>query len=46
MVLPKETVKLVLHNWDEWKIVSGFGNSTKLIDFNEQNILRIFKEYL
>jgi hypothetical protein len=46
MVLPKETVKLVLPNWNEWKIVTGIGNSMKLIEFNEPNIVKLFQDNL
>jgi hypothetical protein len=44
MVFPNETIKLVLHNWNEWKIMSGFGNSMQLVEFNEENIVQLFKE--
>jgi len=46
MVLPKETIKVVLSDWGKWKIVNGYGSDTKLIDFNEQNIVRLFQENL
>lgn len=46
MVLHRETIKLVLPEWGKWKIVSGFGSSMKLIDFNEENIVKIFQENL
>jgi len=44
MILSKETIKIVLSDWGIWKIVTRFGNSTKLIDFNEHNIVKIFQE--
>ena len=46
ILLPGETVKLVLQDWNDWKIVSGIGSSMKLIEFNEENIVRIFQENL
>lgn len=46
MLLPKETIKLVLAGWGHWKIVSGIGGSIKLVDFNEQNIIKIFQANL
>ena len=46
MVLPNETVKLVLVDWDNWKIVKGIAASMELIDFNEQNIIKVFEENL
>lgn len=44
MVLPKGTIKLVLQDWDNWRIVSGLGSEMKLIDFNETNIVRLLQE--
>lgn len=46
MVLPNETIILVLSNWIEWKIVSGFAQNRKLLDFNEENIVQIFEDNL
>jgi len=46
MVLTNDTVKLVLHNWNDWRIVSGIGSTMKLIVFNEENIVKIFQENL
>lgn len=46
MLLPSETVKLVLQDWNNWRIVSGFGSSMRLIDFNEENIVKLFQENL
>lgn len=44
MLLPRETVKLVLQDWNDWRIVSGLGSSMKLIEFNEENIVKLFQE--
>lgn len=46
MLLPGETVKLVLQDWDDWRIVSGIGSSMKLIEFNEENIVKLFQDNL
>jgi len=46
MMLPSETVKLVLQDWNDWRIVSGIGSAMKLIPFNEENIVRLFQENL
>ncbi len=46
MLLPSDTVKLVLEDWDIWKIVTGMGSSMKLIDFNEHNIVKLLQENL
>lgn len=46
MLLPGDTIKLVLQNWNDWKIVSGIGSSMKLITFNEENIVKLFQENL
>lgn len=43
MVLPNETVKLILFDWNKWKIVKGIGGSMQLLDFNEQNIMSAFE---
>ena len=44
MLLPNDTVKLVLQDWNDWRIVSGIGSSMKLIQFNEENIVKLFQE--
>jgi len=44
MVLPSETIKLVLQDWNTWKIVSGLSSSMRLVDFNEENIVKLFQE--
>lgn len=46
MILPKETVKLVLKDWNDWRIVSGFGSAMKLVEFNEVNIVKLFQDNL
>lgn len=46
MVLPNETVKLVLQDWNDWRIVSGFGSTMKLIEFKEENIVKLLQENL
>lgn len=46
MVLPNETVKLVLQDWNDWRIVSGFGSAMKLIEFKEESIFKLFQENL
>jgi len=46
MVLSGETIKIVLTEWGKWKIVSGSAANNKLIEFNEQNIVRLFQENL
>ncbi len=46
MILPNETVKLVLQDWNDWRIVSGFGSAMKLIEFNEESIVKLFQENL
>ena len=46
IMLPSETVKLVLQDWNDWRIVSGIGSAMKLIPFNEENIVRLFQENL
>lgn len=44
MFLPRETFKLVLVDWRDWKIVLGFGGDSKLVEFNEENIVKLFEE--
>lgn len=46
MILPSETIKLVLQDWNTWKIVTGVGSSMKLIDFIEENIVKLLQENL
>lgn len=46
MVLPNETVKLVLPEWGQWKIVKGIAGSRELVDFDEKNIMEIFQDNL
>ena len=46
MILPNETVKLVLHDWNDWRIVSGFGSTNELIEFNEESIVKLFQDNL
>jgi len=46
MLLPNETIKLVMPEWDNWKIVKGIGGSRELIDLNEANVFELFKENL
>jgi hypothetical protein len=46
MILPNETVKLVLHDWNDWRIVYGFGSSNELIEFNEESIVKLFQDNL
>ena len=46
LLLPKDTIKLVLKNWTDWKIVTGFGDAIQLIDFNENNLLALLQENL
>ena len=46
MLLPNETIKLVMPEWDNWKIVKGIGGSKELIELNEENIFKLFKENL
>ena len=44
MILPAGTVKLILTDNNEWKIVKGFSVSMELVDFNEKNIQKVFEE--
>ena len=46
MLLPNETIKLIMPEWNVWKIVDGLGNTRKLLDLNEKNILKLFEENL
>ncbi|NLM68277.1 MAG: hypothetical protein GX180_14060 [Enterococcus sp.] len=46
MILPSETIKLVLQNWSDWRIVSGFGSAIELIEFKEESIVKLFQENL
>lgn len=46
MLLPSETVKLVLQDWNDWRIITGIGSTMKLIQFNEENIVKLFQENL
>lgn len=45
MVLPKETVILVLDGWKNWKIISKENRRTSL-DFNESNLISLLQKYL
>ena len=46
MTLPKGTVELILTDNNVWKILEGFTVSVDPIDFNEENIMKVFRDYL
>lgn len=46
MLLPRDTIKLVLQDWNDWRIVTGIGSSMKLKEFTEENIVKLFQENL
>ncbi len=44
MLLPNETVGLVLQNWNTWRIITGIGSAMKLVDFNEGQLVKLLQE--
>lgn len=46
MVVGFETIKIILTETNEWKIVQGIGASRQLLDFDEENIYKLFLKIL
>ncbi len=46
MILSFDTFKLIMPEWNVWKIVKGFGGARNLVDFNVENVNVLFQENL